>query len=348
MKRLLGIIVLGLLWCTPGFAEKKNIGNGLTINIPNGYHYFELTLKQIVTRFPSIDITDFTNSDFGIGENAKLVVLSNNKKTIKLIENISSVSGLARLNENYKHFEDLLEDPEFMKIIESYAKKKFPKIYLDNPSDEGWQIIFAIVFGDKRFLKKIDKYIRPTIDKFNSEYEFDKATIILIGDKKISFIDELKQLSVIDARNFAKEGIKAMIKESPSDPMVKALKNFKYEIGKNSKGNLYFFSNDLDYGKNSPIYGGMIKYFKALDQIYTTRNDKLFAMISYCFKKCNSTDFLEFIGPTNLYKGFVTKEQTTENTSDLVSQLEQLNDLYKSGTLTKEEFEKAKKKLLNL
>ena len=33
--------------------------------------------------------------------------------------------------------------------------------------------------------------------------------------------------------------------------------------------------------------------------------------------------------------------------SDLVKQLEALNDLYKSGVLTKEEFEKAKKKLLN-
>ena len=37
----------------------------------------------------------------------------------------------------------------------------------------------------------------------------------------------------------------------------------------------------------------------------------------------------------------------TENTSNIASQLEQLNDLYKSGTLTKDEFNKAKKKLLN-
>ena len=33
--------------------------------------------------------------------------------------------------------------------------------------------------------------------------------------------------------------------------------------------------------------------------------------------------------------------------SDTVDQLEKLSDLYKSGVLTKEEFEKAKKKLLN-
>jgi len=348
MKKLLAIIVLGLLWCTPGFAEKKNIGNGLTINIPNGYHYFELTLKQIVTRFPSIDITDFTNSDFGIGENAKLVILANNKKTIKLVENISSVSGLARLTEDYwEPFLGLKEDPEFMKIIESYAKKKFPKIDLDNPSDEEWQIIFATVFGDKRFLKKIDKYFRPFIDKFNSEYEFDKATIILFGDKKIKFMDELKKISVIEARNLAKEGIKAMIKESPRDPIAKAFKNYKYKIGKNSKGNLYIFSNDIDYGKNIPIYKDMLKYIKSSDIIYTTENEKLIIISSQCYKKCNSTDFLEIIEPTNLYKEFVTKAQTTGNTSDIVSQLEQLNGLYKSGVLTKDEFDKAKTKILN-
>jgi uncharacterized protein YqgQ len=33
--------------------------------------------------------------------------------------------------------------------------------------------------------------------------------------------------------------------------------------------------------------------------------------------------------------------------NDLIEQLEQLNSLFKSGVLTKEEFEKAKKKILN-
>jgi len=41
------------------------------------------------------------------------------------------------------------------------------------------------------------------------------------------------------------------------------------------------------------------------------------------------------------------KTQTSTNTSNVVSQLEQLNKLYKSGALTKDEFDKAKEKLLN-
>ena len=348
MKRLLAIVVLGLLMSGNSFAETKNIGNGLSINIPNSYHYFEISLKQIVTRFPSINVSDFTNSDMGIGVNTKLVVLANNKKTIKLIQNISSVSGLARLKEDYlTPFEELIEDPEFEKLIEDYAKKNFSIIDIDDVSDEELQIIIIKLIQDKKFLKKIDKYIRPFIDKFNSEYEFDKATIILIGDKKIKFINDLKKLSANEARNLAKEGIKAMIKESPSDPVVKAFKNYKYEIEKNSKGNLYLYSNHIDFAKNVPIYKNILKYFKRQDIIYTTENDKLFVMASTCYRKCDLTDFLEIIGPTNLYKGFIAKVQTIEKNSDLVSQLEQLNKLYKSGTLTKDEFDKAKKKILN-
>ena len=37
----------------------------------------------------------------------------------------------------------------------------------------------------------------------------------------------------------------------------------------------------------------------------------------------------------------------TSDNQDLTTQLTKLNDLYKSGALTKEEFEKAKKKILN-
>ena len=35
------------------------------------------------------------------------------------------------------------------------------------------------------------------------------------------------------------------------------------------------------------------------------------------------------------------------NNLNFINQLEKLNELYKSGALTKEEFEKAKKKILN-
>jgi hypothetical protein len=41
------------------------------------------------------------------------------------------------------------------------------------------------------------------------------------------------------------------------------------------------------------------------------------------------------------------KNVSKSNDEDIVEKLQKLNDLYKSGALTKEEFEKAKKKILN-
>ena len=38
---------------------------------------------------------------------------------------------------------------------------------------------------------------------------------------------------------------------------------------------------------------------------------------------------------------------SNDQSDDTVDQLKKLNDLYKSGVLTKDEFEKAKKKILN-
>ena len=48
-----------------------------------------------------------------------------------------------------------------------------------------------------------------------------------------------------------------------------------------------------------------------------------------------------------LDKYFIEIELETKSNDPVVDQLKQLNELYKSGALTKEEFEKAKKKILN-
>ena len=52
---------------------------------------------------------------------------------------------------------------------------------------------------------------------------------------------------------------------------------------------------------------------------------------------------------TNKKKPKITKKKSTENkdNGDVVTKLKELNELYKAGVLSKEEFDKAKKKLLN-
>ena len=67
-----------------------------------------------------------------------------------------------------------------------------------------------------------------------------------------------------------------------------------------------------------------------------------------CVVKC-SNFFSNF---NNIIEKSFNKENLTgtvfnSQDNNFIKQLEQLNSLYKSGVLTKEEFEKAKKKILN-
>ena len=74
--------------------------------------------------------------------------------------------------------------------------------------------------------------------------------------------------------------------------------------------------------------------------------------------------FVFYLGGSAIMKGFKAKvdnrpikpEETetdsktvirTSNSNDLSSEISKLNELYKNGALTQEEFEKAKSKLLN-
>jgi hypothetical protein len=321
-------------------AQTKNIGNGLSINIPKNYEYFELTFEQLISRFPNIDYINL--EDWGVGMNSKIIVIANKKKSIRLFEDLTTVTGLTKLeDEFYEPLLELFENPALIKILEKYVREKFPNSELDNLTEEELNMIFYQYFSDKKFMKKIDIHIRPLINKFNSKYEFDKITLIFNLDKSSSIAEEINKISVLDAKKILNDLIKQIIKESPKDPMAKELRNMKYKIDKNHHGNLYLQSNWIS--KNS----------LATDQelIWTSHNNKFFFMISQCYKKCQTTDFLNIIKTTNLYiktkLAEEEKEKQIEQSSDVVSQIKELKKLFDEGVLNKEEFEKAKKKLLN-
>ena len=329
-------MVLVLLLSGNSLAKTKDIGNGIFIYIPNNYEYFELTFKQLSSRFPDIDYSDL--DEWGIGLNSKIVVLANKKKSIRLFKDLSTVTGLVKLeDEFYEPLLELFENPSLIKIIEKYAKKKFPNSDIDNLSEEELNIFYYQAFADKKFMKKIDIYIRPLINKFNSEYEFDKITVILNLDKSSSIAEEINKVSVADAKKITKDMIKQMIKESPKDPMVKELKSMKYKINKNHHGNLYLQSNWI----SKDALG------TAQELFWTSHNDKFFFMVSQCYKKCEFTDFLSIIKPTDLYIQSKTLAKENENNTDIINQLKSLKKLLDEGVLTQEEFIQAKKKLLN-
>ena len=341
MKKLLGIVVLGLLLISNiSQAKIKSIGNGLTINIPNKYKYFEITFRQLISRFPEIGSEDQIYDDLGIGMGTKLIVIANNQKTLNLFNDLTSVAGLEKLNR--KHLQPIIKkftDPKFLEKMMKDLKSLYPNADLENMSDEEFMEMMKEVDNNPKVIKKYQKIFNPYIKKFTREYDLDKYTMILIGDKNAEYLEEIKDESISDLTQNLKDLLEEFYEDS-NDPSLKDIRDWQFEIAKNHNGNLYLYSND----NLQPPYINS-KYHS--ETFWTTHNNKIFIATSVCTEKCNaSTDLLDVIKPTNLFveSNSIATDSTNNN---LVEQLNSLNKLYKSGALTKEEFEKAKKKLLN-
>ena len=118
----------------------------------------------------------------------------------------------------------------------------------------------------------------------------------------------------------------------------------KFSIKRNSKNRVYLiFNGDIKYilGSSTIKIAKMVYYFSEID-------NKLFAMDGICISNC-SEFFSSFdqIVDKSFNQKIPIKNVSKSNDEDIVEKLQKLNDLYKSGVLTKEEFHKAKKKILN-
>tara|TARA_B100001057_G_scaffold375750_1_gene380623 strand:+ start:133 stop:1173 length:1041 start_codon:yes stop_codon:yes gene_type:complete len=340
MKKILQIVVLVLLIFSNVEAKIKNIGNGLSINIPNKYQYFELTFRQLVSRFPEIVSDEEIYDDFGIGTGAKLIVIANNQKTIKFFNDITSVTGLEKLNRKHlQPFIQKFEDPKFLDKMMKIIQKEEPNIDFENITEEEMIQLMEKISDNPKMIKTFERIFKPNIKKFNTEYDLDKYTVILIGDKKAGFIDEIKNKDIDYLNQIVRDGLIELYEEA-RDPSIKDIKNWQFKIAKNHNGNLYLYSDD---SLQSPYVSS--KFYQEI--FLTAHNDKLFIAISVCVEKCNgSTDFLNIMKPSNLYE-VSNLNIDASGSNNLTEQLKTLSELYESGVLTKEEFTKAKKKLLN-
>ena len=341
MKKLLGIVVLGLFLNTNVLAGIKNIGNKLSINIPNNFKYFELTFRQLVSRFPDIS-DEFIYEDFGIGMGSKLIVIANNKKTINFFNDVTTISGLEKLNR--KHIQPIIKkfsSESFLKKILKDLQKMYPNKNFNTMSEDQLIELMADMYEDPKMIRKFEKIFKPFINKFNKEYKLERYTVLILGDKPADqLVTELNSLKISEMKDNIYDWLDELYEEY-KDPSFRQLKNWEFEIARNHKGNLYLYS---DKSMQSPYVSN--RYEQEL--FMTTKDNKIFVALSICAKNCNgNTDFLELIEPTDLYVKSNHKNKNNSDNDNIVNQLEQLNSLYKSGVLTKEEFEKAKKKILN-
>ena len=160
-------------------------------------------------------------------------------------------------------------------------------------------------------------------------------------------IDEIREMSTSELQKFSNK-IKNEITSGKDYYMFMdgLFINFdKFTISKYSNKKPYLIINgDITYLlTSSKIKLGNIAYY--ISEV----DDKLFVMDGYCVVNCKSffADFNQIIDNSFKSKKKSSKSVSTKKDSDFINQIQELNDLYKSGVLSKDEFEKAKKKILN-
>ena len=318
MKKLLVIVVLGLLWCNTLPAKVLNIENQILLEVPSSHEYIEYDNEEV--RESIEEVTDLIE-----GLEIKIFLVGPNK---------------------YVEFEKAILDGEDImenKYVKSIMKKAEKKRFKDEMQQGKWFVSEA-----KKIMKK------EKIDFMTYALVSNKSLTELAledeGDEVADMITELQNMNNSELEESTKEIRKQLTLLAGNNKSIlinddMTINLNKFKIAKNEYGKLFLKSN----GKMIWVMGPM-KIDIMLNLFVTENNDNAYLFMSACYVNCSkfNSKFDKMIKP--IISTNIQAQKTTNNTSgssDLTEQLKVLNELYKSGVLTKEEFTKAKKKILN-
>ena len=202
-----------------------------------------------------------------------------------------------------------------------------------------------------KHLKQLLTTIKTTLKKNKSEILFNyyihgKTDKVLANSGMNITIDELRKMSNEDIKFYSNEVKKELNITnnyySISDEMGIKIKSFNFSKTQNNTPYLFL------HGEIFFIYQKRIKLLEFF--FYASEyNNKIFSLDAMCMANCsklkskfNKITQESFINSVSINTG---KKISPDN--NFIDQLKQLNELYESGVLTKEEFEKAKKRILN-
>jgi hypothetical protein len=240
----------------------------------------------------------------------------------------------------------------------------------NNLEEEDW-IIELISKVEKKAQKtksrsSLISYTKKEIKKIMIKYNLTTWTLVLALDKPFQnteleleltdFLEELEiynklyNLNSSELKKFQSIINKELKKNSIFRPDEYLTYRFKpLKISKDKLDDI-FISGKANI---SATVWEKLKFSYSGKYYLTIKNDKIFAIYQECIFKCSNSEkkFGQMIEPiiniNENKKIKKTNKKINSNHSNIVDQLNSLNELYKSGVLTKEEFEKAKKKILN-
>jgi hypothetical protein len=192
--------------------------------------------------------------------------------------------------------------------------------------------------------KSMINFVSKEMKKLMKKNKYQGVIWVLVSDKNLEdtdydlfeTVESLKNMNQADMNKTAleyKKEIKDELNLNGMEGMNFEISKFKIERNKiNSPAfDLKIAANMFNINWDMEVYG----YLK---------NNKPIIVGSECIGKCKGVSGIKNM---IVYSNTAATNTSSENSSNIVENLNKLNDLYKSGLLTKEEFEKAKKKLLN-
>ena len=242
-------------------------------------------------------------------------------------------------------------------LIGTKESVEFTKEYQDNPDKLYQEIVDKMEQKNIKSESSAERFLAKEVIKIFKKKKYDGVIWLIFGESEIQQIDN-------EFSDFIDE-IKKMDHKSLKKEMSKYQKDWKKltkELTKETFGNLgkYAKISKLIIKKNNfndPIFQFSINYkIKGLEGKVIfygfIKENKPIGLIYECVNVCpKKNDSLEkIVSPTFLESKIIETNSFNNNVekpSNVVDQLQKLNDLYKSGVLSKEEFDKAKKKILN-
>ena len=192
--------------------------------------------------------------------------------------------------------------------------------------------------------KSMLNFVSKEIKKLIKKNKYQGVIWVLVSEENLEdtdydlfeIVESLKNMNKADMNKAALEYKKELKEELNLDEVEGLnLKISKFKIEKNKINSpafdLKIAANMFNINWDMEIYG----YLK---------NNKPIIVGSECIGKCKGVSGIKNM---IVYSNATSTNTSSESSSSIVDNLNKLNDLYKSGVLTKDEFEKAKKKLLN-
>ena len=303
-----------------------------------------LKMNQILIFFILFFV--FTNKTFGQKINIENKIILNVPNNFIFIEGDSS-------SEFIKPIISFLGNDVKTYLIGTKNSVNFTKLYQENPDKMFEEIMIRMEKKNFKSQSSAENFLAKEIKRLFKENNYKGIIWLLFSDEEVKNIDYEFSNLIDEIRNMDSQSLKKEVSNYQKE-WDNVMKDALGELGPYAKvSKLKIKKNRLNdpYAEFSLNY--KLKSFKGEALFYMSIKDNkpiflVYECINSCPEKYNSLE--KMISPTFSENISTTINSINNNNNEfpnIVEQLRELNDLYKSGALTKEEFEKAKKKIIN-